>query len=43
MGVYFYSQATTVQEAEEEAEYTLDLIKGYDIDLPAITILFALF
>ena len=34
MGVYFYSQATTVQEAEEEAEYTLDLIKGYDIDLP---------
>lgn len=34
IGVYFYSQATTPTEAEEEAAYVLDLIKPYDIDLP---------
>lgn len=34
LGVYFYSQAVTPQEAREEAEFVLDLIKGYDVDLP---------
>lgn len=33
-GVYFFSQATTVSEAIEEANFVLDNIKGYDIDLP---------
>ncbi len=30
----FYSQAITPEEADEEAEYVLELIKPYDIDLP---------
>lgn len=34
IGAYFYSQATTPEEAEEEAEFVLDLIRPYDIDLP---------
>lgn len=34
VGVYFYSQAITADEAEEEAEFVLDLIKGHNIDLP---------
>ncbi len=34
IGVYFYSQAITPEEAAEEAEYVLELIKPYDIDLP---------
>ncbi len=34
VGVYFFSQATSVDEAREEAEFTLQQIKGYDIDLP---------
>ena len=33
-GVYFYSQATTPEEAEEEAEYVIELLKPYHIDLP---------
>ncbi len=33
-GVYFYTQATTPAEAEEEAEFVLALIKPYAIDLP---------
>lgn len=33
-GVYFFSQATNVQEAIEEAEFVLDLIKDYTITLP---------
>lgn len=36
VGVYFFSQAVNVQEAIEEAEYTLELIKGYDITLPVV-------
>jgi len=35
-GVYFYSQAITVEEAIEEAEYTLDLIKGYNMQMPVV-------
>ncbi len=34
VGVYFFSQATSREEAIEEAEYTLDLIAPYKIDLP---------
>lgn len=36
VGVYFFSQATTVEEAIEEANYTLNLIKGYKITYPVI-------
>lgn len=34
VGVYFFSQATTVDEAREEAEFTLKQIRNYDLDLP---------
>lgn len=34
VGVYFFSQATSVDEAREEAEFTLQQIKSYTIDLP---------
>lgn len=34
VGVYFYSQATTEAEAKKEAAYTLNIIKGYKLDLP---------
>jgi len=36
VGVYFYSQAVTVDEGIEEAKFCLDAVKGYDIDLPII-------
>lgn len=36
IGVYIFSQATTVQEAEKEAEFALSCIKGYSIDLPVV-------
>ena len=35
-GVYFYSQATTSEEAREEADLTLKWTKGYDIELPIV-------
>ncbi len=34
VGAYFYSQATTVEEAEEEAAYALDILGDFDLDLP---------
>lgn len=34
VGIYFFSQAITVEEAKEEARYTLDQIKGYNITYP---------
>ena len=34
VGVYFYSQATTKAKAVKEANYTLDIIKGYKLDMP---------
>lgn len=34
VGVYFFSQATTVGEAQEEAAFTLELIRDYDITYP---------
>ncbi|MBQ9687521.1 MAG: glycoside hydrolase family 25 protein [Oscillospiraceae bacterium] len=36
VGVYFFSQAITVQEAIEEAEYVLSRIDQYRIDLPVV-------
>ena len=38
IGVYFYGQAVTVEEAEEEAEYVLELLHPYDykITLPVV-------
>lgn len=34
LGVYFYTQSITVEEAVQEAEYVLDLIKDYNISYP---------
>lgn len=34
VGVYFYSQAVTPEEAREEANFVLQLIEGYDISFP---------
>ena len=34
VGVYFFSQAVTVEEAVEEAEYICDLLDGREPDLP---------
>ena len=36
VGVYFFSQALTVQEAEEEAEFLLDFISGSRISMPVV-------
>ena len=36
VGVYIFSQAITVAEAEEEADYIIDMVQGYDIDLPLV-------
>ena len=34
VGVYFFSQATTVAEAEEEADFVLEAIRSYPIRYP---------
>ena len=34
LGVYFFTQAVSVEEAEREADFTLDLIRGYKISYP---------
>ena len=36
VGVYFFSQALTPEEAVEEAEYVLTWIEGYDITCPVV-------
>ena len=36
VGIYVYSQATTAAEAEEEAQFILDRIDGYEITLPLV-------
>ena len=33
-GIYFFSQATTVEEAVEEADYLIGLLDGYTPDMP---------
>ena len=35
-GAYFFSQATTVQEAREEASMIIDALKGYNITYPVV-------
>lgn len=35
-GAYFFSQALTEDEAVEEAEYLLDLVRRYDIEMPLV-------
>ncbi len=34
LGIYYYSQAITVAEAKKEAQYVLDNLGGYSLDLP---------
>jgi len=36
VGIYFFSQARTVEEAIEEANYTINLIKKYEITYPVV-------
>ncbi len=36
VGIYFYSQAISVEEAREEAELVLKWIRGYDVDYPIV-------
>lgn len=36
VGVYFYSQAITPEEAEEEADFVLDFIEHYRVTLPVV-------
>ncbi len=36
VGIYFYTQATTEEEAREEAEFVLDLIEPYDVSYPVV-------
>ena len=34
VGAYIFSQAITVEEAQEEARFLLEQVKGYDLELP---------
>ena len=36
VGVYFYSYAQTVEEAEQEADFFLSLLDGYEITFPVV-------
>ena len=36
VGIYFFSQAITVEEAVEEAEFVLERIESYDITMPVV-------
>ena len=36
VGVYYYSCATSMSEAQKEAQYVLDLLDGRDLDLPVV-------
>lgn len=36
VGIYFFSQAVSVEEAEEEARTVLEWIEGYDITYPVV-------
>ncbi len=35
-GVYFYSYAETVEQAEEEAEFMLEILEGYTLTYPVV-------
>lgn len=34
LGVYVFSQAISIEEAEEEAQFALDMVKPFELDLP---------
>jgi GH25 family lysozyme M1 (1,4-beta-N-acetylmuramidase) len=36
VGVYFFTQAITVEEAKEEAQFVLENIEGYDVSCPIV-------
>ncbi len=36
VGIYFYTQAMTEEEAQEEAEFVLELIEPYQVDYPIV-------
>ena len=36
VGAYFFSQAISVEEAEEEAEYLLSIIKDWNVQMPVV-------
>ena len=36
VGAYFFSQAITVEEAVEEAEFVLEAVKGWDVQMPLV-------
>ena len=36
VGGYFFSQANTPEEAKEEAEYCMQLIEGWDVQMPLV-------
>lgn len=36
VGGYFFSQSVSVEEAKEEAEYALDIIDGWELDMPLV-------
>ncbi len=36
VGVYFYTQAISVEEALEEADFCIDNLKGYDVTYPVV-------
>lgn len=36
VGVYYYSCATTIAEAQKEANYVLNILDGRDLDLPVV-------
>lgn len=36
VGVYFFTQATSVEEAEEEAQYVIDAIQPYKVAYPVV-------
>lgn len=36
VGCYFFSQSISTQEAEEEAEYVLELTKDWELDMPIV-------
>lgn len=36
VGVYYYSQATTMKEAQSEAKFVVDALKGYELDMPVV-------
>ena len=36
IGVYFFSQALSVEEAQEEAQFVLDMIDPYEVSMPVV-------